>query len=64
MAMLTPAEKNTLVVNRIHVLNNTVLTEELYSFLMENHSLTDSMVEEIKVIVFYFFSLLLCFLNK
>jgi hypothetical protein len=50
MALMTPAEKNSLVKNRLHLLDNVHLNEEFYSLMMEDHSLTASMIEEIRVI--------------
>ena len=57
--MLSSAEKNVLLRNRVALIKNIYPSEELFSHMMSDHSLTDMMVEDIKVsldldLIFFF----------
>ena len=47
--MLSAAEKNSLLKNRVFLISSVYPSEEFYSHMMADRSLTDTMVEEIKV---------------
>ena len=59
MALLSAAEKHLFTVNNRQLLKNVHLSEEFFSIMLENQSLTESMVDEIKVSLLFIFLLVI-----
>lgn len=61
---LTTAERNSLVKNRVELVKNMYLSEEFFSYLLADRSLTEPMVEQIKVCCITFSVNCLCNIRK